>query len=361
VVRVERHGRIGADLKEDGMWTAGFGRAAAVIAVIGLVTLPRIGAAQGGNQAGAPAGDVVGVGTFIHIVADLDRTVAFYSALLGVKPNGDGMPRPYAANQPVATMYNTPGSKFRGATFNLPNSDLGLEFIDWESNRSPGVKARVFDPGAPVIVLQVRNLEAGLAAVTQHGGSFVTPDGKPVRIETGRFPAARLIMLRDPDGYFIELIARDQPPDAPEPGNVAAATFRYTAVAANQAAHFFEAAFGFKVNEASDFTDDPVLGGMMGLGTVQQRFANSTVPGSTLPLQFAEYNKLQGTKVDQALPRPGASMLRLMVRDLDASLAKAKAAGATGNNPPVTLTNGRRMAVVSSPDGLLLQLAEAAR
>lgn len=341
------------------MSIARIGRRAAAIAVIGLITLPGFTAAQGRQAGPAPAGDVVAVGTFIHVVADLDRTVAFYSTLLGVKPNGDGMPRPYAANPPVATMYNTPGSKFRGATFNVPNSDIGLEFIDWESNHSPVVSPRAFDPGAPLIVFQVRNLEAGLAAVTQHGGSFLTPDGKPVRIETGRFPAARLIIVRDPDGYFVELIARDQPPEAPEPGNVAAATFRYTAVNANEAAHFFEAAFGFQVNGASDFTDDPVLGQMMALGTVRQRFANSTVPGSTLPIQFAEYDKLQGRRVEQALPRPGASMLRLMVRDLDSSLAKAKAAGATGSNPPVTLGNGRRMAVVTSPDGLLLQLAEA--
>ena len=44
--------------------------------------------------------------------------------------------------------------------------------------------------------------------------------------------------------------------------------------------------------------------------------------------------------------------------------AKAKAAGATvapGSDPPVRLANGRRMAVVVGPDGLLLQLVEAAK
>jgi len=339
------------------------GRRVAAIAVIGLVALPIVAAAQAPGRGGpAPAGDVVGAGNFIHVVADLDRTVAFYSTLLGVKPNGDGTNRPYAANPSVATMYNTPGSKFRGATFKVPNSDLGLEFIDWEGNRSRAVKARVFDPGAPVIVLQVRDIEAGLDAVKQHGGSFVTPDGEPVRFSSEQFSPRRLIIVRDPDGYFIELIAPDQSPEAPEPGNVVGATFRYTAVDANRAARFFEAAFGFKVNEAGDFTNDAVLGKMMALGTVLQRFARSTVPGSTLGVQFAEYDKLKGTKVELGLPQPGTSMLRLMVRDLDASLAKAKATGATvapGSDPPVTLGNGRRMAVVASPDGLLLQLAEA--
>jgi catechol 2,3-dioxygenase-like lactoylglutathione lyase family enzyme len=318
------------------MWTAGMvGRRVATIAAIGLVALPTVAAAQNRGRGGpAPAGDVVGAGNFIHVVGDLDRTVAFYTTLLGVKPNGDAMNRPYAANQPVATMYNTSGSKFRGATFKVPNSDLGLEFIEWQGNRSPAVKARVFDPGAPVIVLQVRSIEAGIEAVKQHGGSFVTPNGEPVRFSSERFSPRRLMIVRDPDGYFVELINPDQSPESPDPGNVLGAT------------------------------DDPVLGKMMALGTVLQRFAGSTVPGSTLGLQFAEYDKLEGKKVEQGLPRPGTSMLRLMVRDLDASLAKAKAAGATaapGSDPPVTLENGRRMAVVLSPDGLLLQLAEAAK
>lgn len=344
--------------------TAGtVGRAVVAIVFVALIGLPTRTVAQNAGQGGpAPAGDVVGAGNYIHVVADLDRTVAFYRTLLGVEPNGGATNRPYAPNEPVATMYNTPGSKFRGATFKVPNSDLGLEFIDWEGNRSAAVKARVFDPGAPVIVLQVRQIEAGIEAVKMHGGSFVTPDGEPVRFSSERFSPRRLMIVRDPDGYFIELIDPDDSPDAKEPGNVLGATFRYTAADANRAAHFFATAFGFDVVDAGMFTDDPVLGKMMALGVVAQRFARATVPGSTLGLQFAQYDKLDGRKVDQALPRPGTSMLRLMVRNLDASVAKAKSAGATvapRNDPPVTLTNGRRMAVVVSPDGLLLQLAEA--
>ena len=59
--------------------------------------------------------------------------------------------------------------------------------------------------------------------------------------------------------------------------------------------------------EAGAFTDDPVLGQMMALGVVAQRFGRSTVPGSRLAIQFAEYGKLDGRQVEQALPRPGTS------------------------------------------------------
>jgi catechol 2,3-dioxygenase-like lactoylglutathione lyase family enzyme len=210
----------------------------------------------------------------------------------------------------------------------------------------------------------VRKIEAAIEAVKMHGGSFVTPDGEPVRFSSERVSPRRLMIVRDPDGYFIEVINPDEPSTATEPGNVVDATFRYTSTDANRAAAFFHNAFGFDVFEAGAFTDDPVLGKMMALGVVAQRFARTTVPGSRLGIQFAEFGKLDGRPVDQALPRPGTSMLRLMVRDLDASLAKAKANGAAvapRNDPPVTLTNGRRMAVVVGPDGLLLQLAESAK
>ena len=304
------------------------GRMVAAVVLASVAALSPVALAQNRGRGGpAPAGEVVGAGNYIHVVADLDRTVAFYRTLLGVDPNGGVTNRPYAANEPVATMYNTPGGKFRGATFKVPNSDLGLEFIDWEGNRAAPVKARVFDPGAPVIVLQVRRIEDGIAAVNMHGGSFVTPNGEPVRFSSEQFSPRRLMIVRDPDGYFIELINPDQSSEAPEPGNVVGANFRYTATDSNRAAHFFNTAFGFDVVDATAFTDDPVLGKMMALGVVAQRFARSTVPGSTLGIQFAQYDKLDGRQVDQGLPRPGTSMLRLMVRDFDASLAKAKANG----------------------------------
>jgi len=355
------------------MWTAGMiGRTVAAIAVIGLVAPLTVGAQSPSTMSHwrrlgglAPAGEVDQVGNFIYMVADIERTVAFYNLLLGVEANGRYNEEPgnypyrqdYKDNEPAATMYNARGKKFKNTSYTVPNSNLGLEFFQWEGN-APSVQKRVFDPGAVMLVLQVRRLEACIDAVKQHGGSFVTPNGEPVR--SGN---RRVLIVRDPDGLFLELINSDQLPETPDVvGNVVAATFRYTAVDANRTARFFKDAFGFTVTEARDFTDDPVLGKAMGLGTLLQRWAETTVPGSNLALQFAEYDsKLGGKKVDQGLPRPGTAMLRLKVRDFDASLAKAKAAGATlapGNDPPVTYPVGRRLVVLVNPDGLLLQLYE---
>ncbi len=342
-------------------------RTVTATALMGLVALPAIGVAQNPptagltQPAGQGAGDVVSVGPFLHMVADIERSVAFYTALLGVQPNDEARNwpywRPFKFVEHIDVMYNTPGGKFRNTTFSVPNSGLMLEFFDWEGNKTPPVNARVFDPGAPMLVLQVRRIEAAVDAVTQSGGSFVTPDGQPVRVGNRRF-----MIVRDPDGFFIHLTDQDQAlPPAPEPGNVMDATLRYTAIDANRSAQFFEAAFGFTAYKAGDFSDDPVLGKTMGLGTLRQRMAAGTVPSHPRGIQVVEYDgKLEGKKVDQALPRPGTSMLRLRVRDFDASLAKAKAAGATlapGNDAPTPLGNGARMIVVVNPDGLPLQIA----
>jgi predicted enzyme related to lactoylglutathione lyase len=56
-------------------------------------------------------------------------------------------------------------------------------------------------------------------------------------------------------------------------------------------------------------------------------------------------------------------MLRLQVHDIDAVLARAKTAGAapvTEGGQPITLDNGRRMIVVEDPNGLLVQIWQAA-
>ena len=96
--------------------------------------LPRPIGAQGGQQpaapvpGAAPAGSVLGVGTYIHLVSDVNNSIAFYSELLGAAPNGRGNapagPREFAPNEVVSNLYNTPGSLFRGGTIRIGSPSL---------------------------------------------------------------------------------------------------------------------------------------------------------------------------------------------------------------------------------------------
>ena len=81
------------------------------------------------------------------------------------------------------------------------------------------VRPNIQDPGAATLALQVRDIEKVLAKVKASGAPIVTIGGVPVN-PTGK-PESKLreIVVRDPDGFFVEL----QQPD-PLPASAADAT-----------------------------------------------------------------------------------------------------------------------------------------
>lgn len=310
---------------------------------------------QGSQSTTAPASDVLGSGNYIHIVENLDRTLAFYQDLLGPEPNGGTEPRAFGALEPVLQMYNAVGAEFRGATIPVPNTDLGMEFLEWRGAQGSVLSPDFYDHGSPIFLLFVRDIEASIDSVIANGGSIVTPAGEAVG--TGN----RFILLQDPDGYFIEILQLDQTASAGISGNVVYGGFRVTVADANQTAQFYNDAFGYELPEADEFVDDTLLGAITGLGVARSRLVFGMVPNSNLNVELLELIVDGEAKIHQQLPGRGSSMLRIFVRDLDASINKALTAGAVlaaNNEQAVTFGNGMRMQIIEDLDGLLLQLVQ---
>ena len=194
-------------------------------------------------------------------------------------------------------------------------------------------------------------------AVTAHGGSILTPNGQPVVVrERNRF-----IIVRDPDGFFVELLQTDPLPAGAPAGNVVAGRFRTTVVNAEETVRFYRDTLGFPLPDVRPFGDDPVLRGMTGLGTAKTRLATGAVPGTSVVFEVLEFNQVERTRSHADIHGVGASMLRLRVGDIDAVFAKIKAAGGTPVTPqPVTLKDNRRMVIVEDLDGLFVQLWQVA-
>src|SRR5512143_4221842 len=72
----------------------------------------------------APAGDVVGVGNFAHIVADLDKSLGFYRDVLGLTVSGN---IPFGPNEAVAKFGHTEGGQSRVAVLKVPGIAMGIE------------------------------------------------------------------------------------------------------------------------------------------------------------------------------------------------------------------------------------------
>src|SRR5437868_5534650 len=103
---------------------------------------------------------VLGVGNFIHVVGNLDRSIEFYRDAIGLEMTGAPGPRAFSPNAVVSSLYDAPGAQSRVASFKIPDSDMAVEIVEFQGLNAPPVQPRFFDPGAITLTLPVQDLEA---------------------------------------------------------------------------------------------------------------------------------------------------------------------------------------------------------
>jgi catechol 2,3-dioxygenase-like lactoylglutathione lyase family enzyme len=125
---------------------------------------------------------VAGVGNFLHIVADLDRSLAFYHDTLGLELSGPAGEHNFVDNPAVANLYGVPGKQFRAAVLKIPGTSMGIELVQWGKPLEPNIQS-VADPGAVTLIL---HRTTGAAAALRD------PDGFPVELERSEIASADL-------------------------------------------------------------------------------------------------------------------------------------------------------------------------
>jgi len=124
--------------------------------------------------------------TWLHTcyrIGEIDRSVAFYNALgfdeVGRMPIGD---------EAINVFMNIPGDG------DMPRLELTYNF---------GVDSYQLGTGYNHIAIAAGNLDETLARLAEQG---IEPERPPYSVREG---GSRLCFVRDPDGYRIELIERD--------------------------------------------------------------------------------------------------------------------------------------------------------
>jgi catechol 2,3-dioxygenase-like lactoylglutathione lyase family enzyme len=133
-------------------------------------------------QTQSPA--VVGVGPFLHIVSDLDQSLAFYRDTLGLELSGPPGEHKFTDNPAVANLYGVPGKQFRAAVLKIAGSDMGIELVQWGEALKPENKP-VADPGAVTLILRRSQADAKPSILRD-------PDGFAVRMERSERAGADL-------------------------------------------------------------------------------------------------------------------------------------------------------------------------
>jgi len=336
--------------------------AATLVVVIGLSSR---GLGQRGQPApgAAPPGEVVvGSGNYSPIVSDLDKAIDFYGNLLGltVPPAQTPGPRPFSTDPAIRNMFGILSAQLRWVVARVPGPNLGVEMVEAKDiDRKPS-NPRPQDPGSMTLVLIVRDIDKAFAPLKSAGVPVVTPGGAPVTFGANK---ARGVIVRDPDGHFVELLQPSPLPEttAPPESNILDARVRITVADTDKTMKLYRDQFEFQPQLGS-FGTIPLLD-LMGLKDAQVRLTTAQVPGSALRMEFVEIKGVDRSPIRPRIQDPGATRLQIRVKDLDATIGKLKTSGSTvvsAGGVPATLQGGIRAAIMPDPDGLYFVLIQAA-
>ena len=298
-----------------------------------------------------PAGHMTSLSHNIHAVDDLDTTLAFYRDVFGLEGRALDF-----ANPAVPLLTNAPGVTLRMSMLTLPGGTR-YELTHFKGlERQPGI-AKYTDPGAASVVLYVRDLDALVAAAKKAKAPIVTTGGAPVEVATAN-GRARSIVLRDPDGYFLQLVEEAPAAGAPD-GPIHRTSLAFTMEDAAATQRFYTGMMAVPLTGPTEFARDAALAKLFGAPeTVEFRKLKGTLPPGTA-VEFTEFRGVPRTKFHLRVRDPGAPAMAINVDNLEGMVAQMKAAGVnliSVNGELVDFGNGVRNIFVEDPNGMNLEL-----
>jgi catechol 2,3-dioxygenase-like lactoylglutathione lyase family enzyme len=300
-----------------------------------------------------PVGQTKALSHAIHAVNDLDTTLAFYRDVFGIDGKAVEFPNPG-----VPLLTNAPGVTLRLSMVALPGGTR-FEFTHFKGLERQPAQAKYWDPGAASLVLYVRDIDALVAAAKKAKATIVTTGGAPVEIATAK-GKARSIVLRDPDGFFLQLVQEAPAAGAPE-SNVHRITLAYTMEDVAATKRFYGGMLGVELNGPAAFGKDPALAKLVGAPeNIEFRKLTGTLPPGTA-VDFTEFRGVPRDKFHLRVRDPGAPALCVQVENIEGMVGQMKAAGVnliSANGQLVDFGNGVHNIFVEDPNGLNIELFE---
>ena len=336
-----------------------------------LFFIPAAGFAQVAHS--GPVGEVTGVSNVRFMIADMNRSMAFYGGVLGFRVNR--APRG-PANDPTAyikmlpnlpTMYLVAeNAQYRSVEMFLSTPASRLELEDFKDLGTKAVHPRLVDPGASVLMLWVKDLDDVVKRVSQapqSGAEIVSAGKEPVTLKTDG-GTERVLFVKDPDGFLIEFIQPSSlPAEAASANQNAYATGLGISVNdLDDASDFYKQYFGFQVREEPDFVSDQPFLKASGLAkNIKIRRASTTVPGTSFPVVFMEFKGIERKAVFPAIHDRGASMLCIYIKDMTDIVQNLQGAGIPINSTIGRPETANSPLMIRGPDGLFMQLSAPPR
>ena len=300
---------------------------------------------------------VIGLMHAIHSTNDIDKTLAFYQAVFGL----GGQVRPFQSTGPQL-LTDSPGATLRVAMTQLRGA-FNFELTQFENvERQLNTQPEIADPGAPMMKIIVRDLDAVVAAATKVNTPIVTTGGAPVMVPTS-LGNARAIVMRDPDGYFVQVIQGTPAANSPE-GPVIGAIMGLTVRDMDETLKYWNGLLGLELVADKTFSTDAAMLGVMGLPKgASYRMAGGLISGSNARIEMIEIKGVPRKPFDLRVTDANACGMAVRVGHIRELLAKIKAAGGrvlSRNGELVEWSETISNVFVKDPNGLNLELVGSA-
>jgi catechol 2,3-dioxygenase-like lactoylglutathione lyase family enzyme len=311
---------------------------------------------------------VIRLQNLAHTTESLDKTVPFYRDVLGLPVNGNGDPlaqKPQKLDADMSKFTGTNGMSFRGATFRVPNAGFGFELTEFTGGPRKPVRPNLQDIGTVTMALQVRDIEKVAAKLKDAGASIVTIGGLPLNPTGNPKSSFRELVVRDPDGFFVEVQQPDPLPEgASAMGDILGGSVQISIGDSAATTAFLRDAIGFIARPTGAAGTNPVVANLIGLPGVQWRITHGSIPGTKVDFGLIEYAGVARSKVMAGAEDPGSPAFTMVVRDLNAAVEQWMKAGgtvATTGGKAIVRANGAGNVFVRDVNGFMWELIQNAR
>jgi catechol 2,3-dioxygenase-like lactoylglutathione lyase family enzyme len=325
-------------------------------------------------------GEVLRAGHLGREIGDTEPLIHFYSDLIGLELVGPRTaPRPFFVAhglQEFAELGEDDDvykSSSRVALLPIPGTaataggtEMTIEAIEIKGVKSLPYHPALRDPGASYLKILVRDLDKTLALLKSERYTVISAGGEPVDLESwpGITGSVRAVMLRDTDGYPVQLLQVTPTPATTAPADSKVIGARVAIVVDNLEAscRFYqdlagpELAFWVTPKPMGDRAD-AALTNTQG----EFRMAQAMVPGSPVALELIEYKTHNHAFKRGFIQDPGTAHFLFMVKDTDAITARVHAIKAhtlSKSNAPVFISPTVRSFFVPDPQGVWLEFMD---
>ncbi len=290
--------------------------------------------------------------SFLHLnVADLDRSLAFYHDVLGleyVNPPGEPFPGEGLSGEA--------NSMLRTAVLQTPNGAVQFELVEWLNTPVRPMHPWIQDPGAIMLGVFVRDLDSMLVRAKDLGLQVLTETGESYVAETNR-----AIMLRDSDGYMVELIEFTDR-EFTDPGEVEYIRVWLSVADLRQTVNFYNHVFGMEMDSAGPVgpANDRIQALFGDRSIATMRTAQGTFPNSDITVFFQEFTGPTRQPVAHRVQDPGGPIFLVGVNDFEKAIDTIQNYGGLIGTDQKSgmLETGQTQSWIRDPNGVLIMLSQ---